>query len=133
MEKIILTRDEFEKVVKENSGKGYGSIFKFTATWCGPCKKIKSSVDSLVAGIPATSKLACYEIDVDESFELYATLKRNRMVNGIPAILFYAAGNASGRSDDSISGTNDAGLVNFFARCIERSWDFELWPVLSIK
>ena len=33
MEKIILDRDEFEKVIKENSGKGYGSIFKFTAPW----------------------------------------------------------------------------------------------------
>lgn len=121
MEKIILTRDEFEKVVKENSGKGYASVFKFTAPWCGPCKTIKGRVDALVAGIPATSKLACYEINVDESFELYATLKRNRMVNGIPALLFYAAGNVSGRSDDSVSGANDPSLAGFFARCIERT------------
>ena len=29
MEKIILTREEFEKIIKENSSKGYGTIFKF--------------------------------------------------------------------------------------------------------
>jgi thioredoxin-like negative regulator of GroEL len=121
MESVILTRDEFEKVVKENSGKGYGSIFKFTANWCGPCKTIKSLVTTLVAGIPATSKLACYEVNVDDSFELYATLKRNRMVNGIPALLFYAAGNVTGRSDDSVTGANDDALRGFFERCIAKS------------
>ena len=121
MEKIILDRDEFEKVIKENSGKGYGSIFKFTAPWCGPCKTVKSLVDAQVAAIPATTKLACYEINVDESFDIYALLKRNRMVNGIPTLLFYAPGTMTGRSDDSVSGTNELGIQGFFTRCIEKT------------
>jgi thiol:disulfide interchange protein len=121
MEKIILDRTEFEKVLKENGGKGYGSIFKFTAPWCGPCKTIKNLVDAQVAAIPATSKLACYEINVDESFDIYALLKRGRMVNGIPTLLFYAPGTTTGRSDDSVSGTNETGIQGFFTRCIEKT------------
>lgn len=120
MEKIILTREEFEKIIKENSSKGYGTIFKFTAPWCGPCKTIKGLVDTLVSNIPITTKLACYEVDVDESFDVYALLKKSRMVNGIPALLFYALGNVTGRSDDSISGANEPALRAFFERCVER-------------
>jgi hypothetical protein len=43
------------------------------------------------------------------------------MVNGIPALLFYAAGNVTGRSDDSVSGVNDTALRGFFDRCIAKS------------
>jgi thiol:disulfide interchange protein len=118
MEPIVLTREEFEAALNENRKKGYGTILKFTANWCGPCKAIKSLVHTLVAGIPADCKLACYEVDVDESFELYATMKRARLVNGIPTLLFYSAKGTSVRSDDSISGSNEPGIRGFFERCI---------------
>ena len=121
MEPIVLTREEFEVALKENRKKGYGTILKFTANWCGPCKTIKSLVQTLVSEIPTECKLACYEVDVDESFELYATMKRSRMVNGIPALLFYSATNTTVRSDDSVSGSNEPGIRGFFARCIENA------------
>jgi len=121
MEPIVLTREEFEHALTENRKKGYGTILKFTANWCGPCKSIKSLVQTLVSEIPADCKLACYEIDVDESFELYAIMKRSRMVNGIPALLYYSAKGIGARSDDSISGSNEPGIRGFFARCISES------------
>ena len=121
MEPIILTREEFEVLLAENRKNGYGTILKFTADWCGPCKSIKSLVSSLVAGIPIDSKLACYEINVDESFELYAIMKRSRLVNGIPTLLFYSATSTTVRSDDSISGSNEQGIRGFFERCIANS------------
>jgi thiol-disulfide isomerase/thioredoxin len=121
MEPIVLTREEFEHALSENRKRGYGTVLKFTANWCGPCKSIKSLVQTLVSEIPADCKLACYEIDVDESFELYAIMKRARLVNGIPALLFYSATGTSVRSDDSVTGSNEQGIRGFFERCIANS------------
>ncbi len=121
MEPIILTREEFDHALSENRKRGYGTVLKFTANWCGPCKSIKSLVQTLVSEIPADCKLACYEIDVDESFELYAIMKRARLVNGIPALLFYSATGTSVRSDDSVTGSNEQGIRGFFERCIANS------------
>jgi len=121
MEPIVLTREEFEHALSENKKRGYATILKFTANWCGPCKSIKSLVQTLVSEIPADCKLACYEIDVDESFELYAIMKRARLVNGIPALLFYSATGTSVRSDDSVTGSNEQGIRGFFERCIANS------------
>lgn len=121
MEPVVLTREEFETALTENRKKGYGTIIKFTATWCGPCKTIKSLVNTLVSEIPEGCKLACYEVDVDESFELYAIMKRNRMVNGIPTLLYYSAANTTARSDDSISGSNEQGIRGFFERSIQNA------------
>jgi thiol-disulfide isomerase/thioredoxin len=121
MEPIVLTREEFEHALSENRKRGYGTVLKFTANWCGPCKSIKSLVQTLVSEIPADCKLACYEIDVDESFELYAIMTRARLVNGIPALLFYSATGTSVRSDDSVTGSNEQGIRGFFERCIANS------------
>ncbi len=121
MEPIVLTREEFDHALSENRKRGYGTVLKFTANWCGPCKSIKSLVQTLVSEIPADCKLACYEIDVDESFELYAIMKRARLVNGIPALLFYSATGTSVRSDDSVTGSNEQGIRGFFERCIANS------------
>ena len=55
MEPIVLTREEFEHALTENRKKGYGTILKFTATWCGPCKKLDKDLIASAAkekGIP---------------------------------------------------------------------------------
>jgi thiol-disulfide isomerase/thioredoxin len=121
MESVVLTRDEFETALNENRKKGYGTIIKFTAGWCGPCKTIQSLVQTLVSEIPADCKLACYELDVDVSFDLYAVMKRSRMVNGIPTLLYYSAATNTARSDDSVSGSNEQGIRGFFERSIQNA------------
>ena len=95
-------------------------IIKFTADWCGPCKKIKPLVDRCFRSVPSNVILA--EIDVDENLELYMAFKRSRMVNGIPAILaYYAKSNRDSNNyyipDDSVVGADEKGVSAFFERC----------------
>jgi thioredoxin 1 len=94
-------------------------IVKFTAEWCGPCRGIKSLVKELVSKLPPSIKY--YEIDIDESIELYGKLKNKRMLNGIPAILGYKGREKESwyAPDDSVLGGDKAQIVAFFDRCIE--------------
>ena len=52
-------------------------IIKFTAPWCGPCKKIQPIVQELVNNLPNNIKFI--EIDIDESLELYVLLKKYKI------------------------------------------------------
>jgi hypothetical protein len=61
--------------------------------------------------------VVCADIDVDESFDLYAHLKQKKMVNGIPVILMFKKGNVSYIPDDSVTGADPAALDAFFKRC----------------
>lgn len=96
-------------------------IVKFSATWCGPCKKIKPVWESFL-GYCQSNKLSKFifaEIDIDESLDLYVALKNKKMVKGVPTILaFY--GNVKRDQyyipDDSFSGGDINGLNNFFQR-----------------
>ena len=90
-------------------------ILKLGATWCGPCKKIKPVVDAFYASSPDT--VVCCDVDVDESFDLYAFLKSKKMVNGIPVLMCYKKGNTSFIPDDSITGADPVELDKFFKRC----------------
>lgn len=116
MKKQIITkfdsRNDFLDVLKVNPGL---VIVKLGATWCGPCKKIAPVLDGFFATSPPD--VLCADIDVDESFDLYAVLKSKKMVNGIPVILCYKKGNVSFVPDDSVTGINPAELSAFFHRC----------------
>jgi|TARA_B100000787_G_C16089931_1_gene248461 thioredoxin 1 len=94
-------------------------IIKFTADWCGPCQGIKGLVKELVKELPDSIKF--YEIDIDESLELYAKFKSKKMVNGIPAILGFKGGEKEHWyiPDDSVLGGNKEEIKKFFARCKE--------------
>ncbi len=106
------SREHFTRLLEKNPGL---VIIKLGATWCGPCKRIKPVVDSFFASSP--DNVICCEIDVDESFDVYAYLKSKRMVNGIPAILCYKKGNTSYIPDDSVTGADPPALDAFFKRC----------------
>ena len=105
-------REEFLKLLQVNPGL---VIVKLGATWCGPCKKIAPVVHAFFASSP--KNVICADIDVDESFDLYAMLKQKKMVNGIPAILLYKKGNVSYIPDDSVTGSGPNELDAFFKRC----------------
>ena len=113
MSKEIITsfenRKDFLNLLKNNPGL---VILKLGATWCGPCKKIEKTVHDFFATSPAN--VICADIDVDESFDLYACLKSNKMVNGIPVMLCYKRGNVSYIPDDSVTGTE---IIGFLMRC----------------
>jgi thiol-disulfide isomerase/thioredoxin len=109
---VFENRQAFLDLLKVNPGL---IIVKLGATWCGPCKQIAPVVEAFFASSPAN--VICADIDVDESFDLYAFLKQKKMVNGIPVMLMYYKGNESFIPNDSVTGSNPADLDSFFRRC----------------
>ena len=112
---IELDRQSFQVLLQMNSTNGYHTILKLGAKWCSPCRQIKSHVYDKASGLPAS--IACYDIDVDASSDMYAFLKSKKMVNGIPVLLFYQRGNLSFVPDYIITGANIPAIDNFFLKC----------------
>jgi thiol-disulfide isomerase/thioredoxin len=119
---MIKTRDEF-KLYLDNTKKET-IILKFTATWCGPCKHIAPLITNLNNHYTQQNKDYEYiEIDIDESFDLYAFFKKKKMVNGVPALLSFRKNNNS--TDNfwvpfqSTTGANVQGVTNFFKSSLE--------------
>jgi len=94
-------------------------VIKFTADWCGPCKTIKSMCLDFEKNKP--SSIQYYEINIDESIELYMKLKKMKMVNGIPALLAYKGGTKEYWyiPDEVHLGSDKKGLAVFFNNCIK--------------
>jgi thioredoxin 1 len=109
----IRDKQHFADLLQENPGL---LIIKFGATWCGPCKRIAGLVDEWFERLPVN--VQCAEIDIDECFEVYAFLQKNRRINGVPGILCYFKGNLNYIQNDSVVGA-DVNKVNaFFDRCM---------------
>ena len=94
-------------------------IIKFTATWCGPCKAIQPHCLKFLANKP--NSIQYYEIDIDESIELYMKLKKMKMVNGIPALIVFTSGIKDHWFVPDIihSGSNAHQLEQFFLKCLK--------------
>lgn len=107
-------RQHFMECLKENPGV---IIVQFTATWCRPCKEVKPYIEQKFAQCP--NNIICCQLDVDENAELYAFMKKNRQVNGIPALVAYFKGNATPYANTSVSGSNLAGIEHFFNTCLQ--------------
>ena len=109
----------FNQILANNPGI---VILKLGATWCGPCQQIAKLVHGLMHQIESVyvNKVVCCDIDVDDNFELYAFLKTKKMVNGIPAILCWKAGNVSFIPDDTALGSNVMEINLLFNRCSNR-------------
>jgi thiol:disulfide interchange protein len=116
---IDLTRETFKGLLEFNSKQKKHTILKLTADWCRPCKTIKDLAIQQVANIVMHLErpVECYEINIDNSLDFYAFMKKHRMVNGIPVFLFYKAGNTEYIPDDSVTGSNPPDIVAFFDRC----------------
>ena len=110
--KFSGNRTDFTTLMDNNPGI---LIFKFTADWCGPCKKIKEYTYNKSNELP--NHITMLEVDVDECFDLYAFLKHKKMVNGIPVFLAYARGINEGPIA-SITGASLPDIETFFATCI---------------
>ena len=114
------SRQDFMNLLKSNPGL---IIIKSGATWCKPCQAITPVLEGFFATSPPN--VICADVDVDESFDLYAFMKSKKMVNGIPAILMYKRGNITFVPNDSVSGADPTALHNFFRRCGNHLVDVE--------
>jgi thiol-disulfide isomerase/thioredoxin len=115
-----LDVDEFKKLRNELNNETI--LIRFSAVWCAPCQKIKARCEEWFAKLP--SNVIIFEIDIDETLELYMALKKFKMVNGIPAILAFHTRPKEDRwyiPDDSVSGGDLNGVDKFFARVAVRS------------
>ncbi len=116
---ICLDIPSFHQKLIDNKGL---IIFKFGATWCKPCKVVEPHFNQFFQFARSEEeekpyKIECVNIDVDDSFELYATMKRLRMVKGLPTFLAFYKGNHSYIAEDSAIGSDIPLLQNFFTRC----------------
>lgn len=106
-------RNDFLKLLNENKGV---MIFKYTADWCKPCQMIKTEVDAHFEKITGPN-VFCFEVNIDECFDLFAFMKTKKMMKGIPTLMAYKKGNTSFVPDDSISGADIGDVNSFFERC----------------
>ena len=106
-------RNAFLNLLNTNEGV---MIFKFTATWCKPCQSIKPCVDDHFKNI-ASDRIKCYEVDIDECFDLFAFMKTKKMMKGIPTLMAYNKGSTSFVPDESISGADINEVDAFFVKC----------------
>lgn len=113
-----LSKQGLANLLQNNNGI---VILKFGAEWCGPCKKIEGLVYQWFAKLPE-EKTQCVLIDIDddECFDLYATLKSKKMVNGVPTILAYVKGNLNIIPDLSVVGADTAQVNYFFQQCLAK-------------
>jgi thioredoxin 1 len=110
-DKTVSNRTDFLRVISENSGT---VIFKFSAEWCGPCKKIAPDVAEFKKKISDRPDITWYDIDVDDSIQVFGMLKTKRIVNGVPAVLVYLSENDSIYPDEFVLGANKKDLNVIF-------------------
>jgi len=112
IETDIDSIETLQAILEENPGI---VLIKFSATWCGPCKKIAPYINSAVANLPNTYKI--YFLDIDESLEIYAYFKTKRMVAGIPSMIAWKKGNTSSIPDNMVSSSDTKQIDAFFQKC----------------
>ena len=105
----MMSRADFLNLLKT---KDKPLLVKFTADWCGPCKRVKPLVDNFLTQ-DVMSRLQYLEIDIDHSVDVYAYMKTKRMLNGIPTLFFYEKSNTNFPPSYSVSTGNEAKVNEF--------------------
>jgi thiol-disulfide isomerase/thioredoxin len=106
------TRNEYFEFIK-SSCITHNVIVKFTAEWCSPCKLIKDYCLIKFIKLHGDENI-CIEVDVDNSFDIYAFLKQKKMIQGIPTLFLYKKGKDNYIPDSLVSGTEESELNYFF-------------------
>ena len=101
-------------------------IIKFGAPWCAPCKKIKLMAEERMDKLTSDYDplVICMNISIEKDLDLYGSLKRKRVVQGVPTILAYqgtACEDPWYQPVDSVSGGDQKKIDAFFNRCESRA------------
>ena len=121
---LELGLDEFKTM--RNNLKDEIVLIKFSATWCNPCKKIKDKCEEWFKKLP--SNVFVFDIDIDETMDLYMAFKKWKMVNGVPSILAFYTSTIENRwyiPDDSVNGGNIENVNMFFLRCESKAFQLK--------
>lgn len=94
-------------------------ILKFSADWCGPCKKIAGTVEEWKKMLPET--VTFYEIDIDESINIYSYFKTRKMLAGIPSIMCWRSGNDTFVPDFTVNNSDINQVNDFFNKCLTKN------------
>ena len=105
-----LTRKQYLEII---NSKTKPLFVKFTATWCGPCKRIAPYVSEFINQEGVKDKIQYLEIDIDDSIDVFAFMKKMKMLNGIPSLLFYKMDNCSFAPSLSTSTGNENMAIKF--------------------
>mmetsp|Transcript_1194 Transcript_1194/g.2879 ORF Transcript_1194/g.2879 Transcript_1194/m.2879 type:complete len:198 (-) Transcript_1194:380-973(-) len=96
---MIHDEDVWEDRLSNSRSQNLALIVKFTASWCGPCKKISPVYKELCASVNAEKNVAKFvEIDVDELDDISA----KALVAAMPTFIVYKGGNEVGRLSGAI-------------------------------
>ena len=96
--------------LKELVSKKNPLIIKFTATWCGPCKKIAPIFNNLTEKVKHLVDVVI--VDADEGSDICSALK----VRGYPTFISYV----NGEMAESLIGASESELLAFFKATISR-------------
>lgn len=110
---LELSIEELEDILKNNKDKHL--IIKFGATWCGPCQKVEPLLKECFTEMP--DNVLCFNLDVDDNYELFGKLKSKKSVSTIPAILYYNCNLERSKwyiSDKCIFDSDPAKILKFF-------------------
>jgi len=112
----INSKKKFLEIIEKNTGT---VVFKFSAEWCAPCKKILPIVNEFKEKIKDDETIKWYDIDVDESIEVFGMLKTKRIVSGVPSLLVYFEDNDEIYPDEFVNGANEKDIEHVFSKIIE--------------
>ena len=103
----IKTRQEAIDLINNNKA----VIFKFTATWCGPCKKVYSLIDELYQQVK--DYIVMVIVDIDKARDIASYMK----IKSIPTMLSYI----NRQPTDSVLGADEEGIISFFNKTYQWS------------
>jgi thioredoxin 1 len=96
----IVTDNNFDEILSSNAV----CVLDFSATWCGPCKKIAPIVDELAKEYEG--KVFIGKVDVDDSPEITEKFG----IRNVPTILFFKNGEV--QADRVIGAIDKTSLEN---------------------
>jgi thioredoxin 1 len=97
-EPLVLTADGFDAIITGDTP----VLVDFTATWCGPCKALKPTIDQITGEL--ADRLVVGTLDIDD----HKPIADRYGISAIPALLVFANGEQvarlAGRDKDALYG-----------------------------